>query len=60
MVLLAAALIAACLSDCKDAIATLAIVALTVLIGWNQEYRAERALVALKQLAIPSVTESQR
>lgn len=56
VVLLAAALIAACLGDYKDAIAILAIVALTVLIGWNQEYRAERALVALKQMATPKVT----
>jgi P-type Ca2+ transporter type 2C len=55
VVLLLAALVAAGLGDYKDAIAIIAIVLLTVLLGWSQEYRAERALVALKQLAIPSV-----
>jgi P-type Ca2+ transporter type 2C len=55
VVLLFAALASAWLNDYKDAIAIVAIVLLTVLIGWNQEYRAERALVALKQLAIPTV-----
>jgi P-type Ca2+ transporter type 2C len=55
VVLLMAALASAWLQDYKDAIAILAIVLLTVLIGWNQEYRAEQALVALKQLAIPRV-----
>jgi P-type Ca2+ transporter type 2C len=55
VVLILAALASAWLQDYKDAIAILAIVALTVLIGWNQECRAEKALVALKQLASPTV-----
>lgn len=55
VVLVLAALVSAGLSDFKDAIAILAIVWLTVLIGWSQEYRAEKALVALQQLAIPRV-----
>ncbi|HEY9647639.1 MAG TPA: HAD-IC family P-type ATPase, partial [Chroococcidiopsis sp.] len=55
VVLLLAALAAAGLQDYKDAIAILAIVLLTVLIGWSQENQAEKALVALKQLAIPRV-----
>jgi P-type Ca2+ transporter type 2C len=55
VVLLVAALASAWLKDYKDAIAILAIVLLTVLLGWNQEYRAEKALVALKKLAIPKV-----
>lgn len=55
VVLLLAALASAALGDYKDAIAIIAIVILTVLIGWNQEYRAETALVALKQLAVPKV-----
>jgi P-type Ca2+ transporter type 2C len=55
VVLIFAALASAWLQDYKDAIAIVAIVSLTVLIGWNQECRAEKALVALKQLAIPTV-----
>jgi P-type Ca2+ transporter type 2C len=55
VILLFAALASAWLGDYKDAIAILAIVGLTVLIGWSQEYQAEKALVALKKLAIPTV-----
>jgi P-type Ca2+ transporter type 2C len=55
VVLVFAALASAWLQDYKDAIAILAIVSLTVLIGWNQECRAEKALVVLKQLASPTV-----
>jgi P-type Ca2+ transporter type 2C len=55
VVLLLAALAAIGLGDYKDAIAIVAIVLLTVLLGWSQEYRAEKALVALKQLAVPRV-----
>lgn len=55
VVLLLAALASAGLKDYKDAIAILAIVLLTVMLGWSQDYRAEKALVALKQLAIPRV-----
>lgn len=55
VILLFAALASAWLGDYKDAIAILAIVLLTVLLGLSQEYRAEKALVALKKLAIPTV-----
>ncbi len=55
VVLWVAALTLASLKDYKDAIAILTIVLLTVFIGWSQEYRAEKALVALQQLAIPRV-----
>lgn len=55
VVLLVAALAAAWLKDYKDTVAILAIVLLTVLMGWSQDYRAEKALVALKKLAIPRV-----
>lgn len=55
VVLLVAAVVSAGLADFKDAIAILAIVWLTVVLGWSQEYRAEKALVALQQLAVPTV-----
>lgn len=55
LVLLAAALIAVWLGDFKDAIAILAIVVLTVSLGWSQELRAEQALIALKQLDVSKV-----
>jgi P-type Ca2+ transporter type 2C len=55
VVLLGAALASVWLQDYKDAIAILAIVLLTVLMGWSQDYRAEKALVALQKLDMPRV-----
>ncbi len=56
LVLIAAALVSGVIGDAEDTIVILAIVVLNAAIGFLQDFRAERAMSALKQLAALKAT----